>query len=126
MTSNNLDGKTLATVDLGKVLRDAFIDANTFLYIPVDAEGTVVDVEKAHKLLCWKVSEGYTESPLPDLITSLPEIIPSALLRLQGDASYGTLARSIAFGSIGKMECWLKTLIRDPEGDRTDLVIYKK
>ena len=116
--------RTVILLNPLKSYKDAFTNPNVFLYIPADDAGNIVDLNVATRLLCWKPDIGYKDSPLPQLFTTLPHAITCALLHNASECDYGNLARTVAFGSISKMEIWLKTLTRDMSGDLQDITVY--
>jgi len=108
-------------VNNGKAYQDAFERPDMRLYIPVDREGKLTELSRAISLQCWITGERNPQ--IPEAMTMSAEGITASLIRNQHGDEFGTLSRSVAYGSIAKMELWLRTLHRHEKGDITNFTV---
>jgi len=108
---------TVILINPRKSIKDAFINSDVHLYLPVDDKGNVVDPSKARRLECWVSVSAIAQAALPEVFGDDKAGISNALLWKKGDHEFGTLSRSVAFGSIMKLNEWLHTLHRLPARD---------
>lgn len=118
--------KSMSTILINnsKVYADAFTNQFIRLYIPVDEDGKLVAVSEAVRLECWY--PGGRNQQIPETTTMSLEGITKSLIKADDDHEFATLSRSVAYGSIAKMETWLRTLHRWKEGDVKSFSIYNK
>lgn len=117
------ESKVAILINPGKAYSDAFSNKNTCLYIPVDENGQMVDVKHAVKLECWTPGERNEQIPKSTTFTAIG--IVNSLVKQLGDHEFCTLSRSVAYGSLAKMDYWLHTLHRHEEGDYTNISVYQ-
>lgn len=103
----------------------AFTDPSLSLYLPVSEQGEIVSVEKASKIEHWTVSD-QVQDEVPHTLANSTGAISNALIKTSGDHSFAILPRSVAFGGIGALQTWLKTLVRNPSGDLLNFQLYQE
>lgn len=110
------------SINQSKAYPDAFANPSMRLYIPVDKDGNLADVAEAVQLQCWLPGE--RNAQIPEATTMSAEGMTKSLLKAWGDSEFGSLSRSVAYGSLAKMEVWLRTLHRHESGDYNSFSIY--
>lgn len=120
--SEQVKESSTVTISHGKVYRDAFERPDMKLYIPVDKDGNLVHVSEAAALQCWVT--GGRNPQIPEAMTMSAKGLTSSLVKGHSETDFGWLDRTVAYGSLAKMESWLLTLHRDVSGDIGDMQIY--
>jgi len=119
--SEQVKESVTVTISNGKIYRGAFERQDVRLYIPVDQNDNLANVDDAVKLQCWAMGE--RNSQIPEIM-STPKGLSATMLKSQDCTEFGWLSRSVAYGSLARMDAWLYTLHRDTAGDIVDMQIY--
>ena len=103
--------------------RDAFIDPSVRLFVPLDAEGNLVSIERSVKLQCWVPGEPNVEIPI--FTTFSPSAISNLWLKKDSDHQFFSVPRCAAYVTLKKMDEWLHTLHRHEAGDVDNITLHQ-
>lgn len=116
--------KEVATVRInnGKAYKDAYEDKTLRLYIPLDKDGNIVAPDLAATLQCWIT--GDRNPDIPETSTIACSGLIHCLVKKALDHEFGQLQRTVAYGSLAKMDIWSRTLHRFEAGDFNSFTVY--